>query len=252
MNDNFLEHWNQAKRHEEDGHKFFQEAKFHEAAESHKKAASLFRKAIEFLDENDEKEREIRNKTLGNHYIELANYYHSLATDYFYNGDKQRALEKFRQAIQEQKSAIEEYEKLKKVKQFKQELTSLKIALHFLLAHENICLAQIAFLNEKYREASEYFKTAEIHSNLEYEFTSELGDLGRLKRAKGRSYYSKGQILRSKALEAMQEGNIKNAKENYLKASQIFEAAVKLNPKWKEYSDLAKKSKKMGLALKTR
>ena len=122
--------------------------------------------------------------------------------------------------------------------------------LHFFLTHENLCSAQIAFLAEKYQKSVEYFKTAEIHTNLESEFISEVGDLERLKRAKARSYYIKGQIFRSEALLAMQEADRGRAKEKYFDASQAFEDASQLAPEWEEYKELAKKSKRMAVAIR--
>jgi len=247
MNENFLEFWNRAKQLEEDGHKYFQELNYQEAAKSHNEAASHFLKAFEFLDET---EVEIQIKTKGNYHIELANYHHSLATDLFYTGEKELALESFKQAVEEQKKAIKKYEELGDIRLHQPELASLKGVLHFLLTYENICLGQLAFLKEKYFEAVDKFKTAEIHSNLEAEFISELGDLSRLKRAKARSNYIKGQLFRSQALLAIQKKDRKEAKEKYLQASQAFENASKLNPSWGEYNELAEKCRKMSQAIK--
>ena len=245
MNENFLNYWNRAKRYEEDGHNFFKATQFLNAAESHKYAAELFEKALELLDEG---EAEVRIRTVGNHHIEMANYYQSLATDHFYKGEKQKALKIYRKAIEEQKKVITEYSKEKK--HFTRDLKFLNVTLHFLLAYENICSAQMAFLSENYQEAVEFFKTAEIHSNLESEFLSELGDLERLDRSKARSFYVKGQIFRSEALKAMQNKDVGAAKEKYLAASHAFKNASKLYPDWGEYRELAEKTKKMGLALK--
>ncbi len=247
MNEKFLDNWKQAKRYEEDGHNFYLASNFFNAAESHKHAASFFKKALESL---DEKEVETRKTTWGNYHIELVNYYHSLATDYFYKGDKQKALEQFRKAIREQQDIIDEYEKMKENKDISRELHLLKTTLHLLLAYENISLAQLAFFSENYHEAVEFFKTAELHSNLECEFISDVGDLQRLKRARARSHYIKGQIFRSEALEEMKNGNVKEAKEKYLRAANAFDDASKLYPKWEEYRELSEKSRKMGLIIK--
>jgi len=243
----FMQYWNQARQNEEEGHRFFQQAKYSMAGDKHKKAASLFKKSIDYIDEKDE---EIRKKTLGNHYIELANYYHSIATYFFYKGEKEKSLANYQSAIEEQKKSIEIYETLKNYKNYKNEINTLKVSLHFYLAYENLCSAQIAFLNGGYSKAIEYFKIAEIHNNLELEFLSEIGDTERSKRAKARFYYIKGQIFRLEALIAMQEANKDAARENYLKASFAFEEAFKTYPEWKEYKELVEKTKKMALAIK--
>jgi len=244
----FLEHWNQAKRYEEEGHRLFQNAEYQMAAENHKNAADLFKKTLEFVDSNNE---ELQKKTLGNHYIELANSYHSLATYHFYRGEKDFALTNFQAALREQKNALNEYEPLKDNKKFEEELILLKIGLYFYSTYENICLAQIEFFKEKYHKAVEFFKIAEIHTNLELDFISQIKDFERSKRTQARFYYIRGQISRSEALVAMQEANGGEAKEKYLQASQYFEDASKLYPEWKEYKDLSEKSKRMGLAIKT-
>jgi len=247
MDENFLQSWNQAKQNEEQGHRFFREAKYHEAAEYHKKAAILFKEALGIINKED---KEIRERILGNYHIEIANSFHCLATEQFYKGDKTNALGYYQKAIQEQKNAIEDYEKLKKRETYQPELSLLKTTLHFYLTYENICLAQIAFLNENYPEAIEFFKIAEIHSNLEVEFILEAGDLTRSIRSRARNYYLRGQILRSEALAALQKENKQEAKGKYLLASQAFEDAAKLYPKWNEYTELAEKTRKMGAALR--
>ncbi|MFX1294176.1 MAG: hypothetical protein ACFFD2_04880 [Promethearchaeota archaeon] len=245
MSKEFLDNWTQAKNLEEEGHRLFQKGEYQKSAELHKKAADLFKKNIEFIDLNNEK---IRKRVLGNYSIELANYYYSLAT--LYTGEKQKALINYQQAIKELKKSLQEYETLKEKKRYHLEINTLKIMLHFFLAHENLCLAQINFLNENYPKAIEFFKTAEIHNNLELEFISEINDFERLKRAKARLYYIKGQIFRSNALLAIQNEHRKEAKENYLNASEFFENASKLYPKWTEYKELAKKTKRMAAAIK--
>ena len=247
MNENFLEIWNIAKGYEEQGHRLFQQSKFQQAAESHKKAASQFMRAIGLLGEKD---LETRIRTVGNHYIELANHFQSLATDYFYKGNKAKALENFQQAIEDQKNAVEEYENLVQDDAKRAELALLKSKLHLLLAYENICIAQIAFIQEEYSKAAENYETAGIHSNLEAEFVSELGDLNRLKLVRARSYYIKGQIFRSWALSAIQNGNRQEAKKNYLEAAKSFENAANFMPNWDEYTDLAEKSRKMARAIR--
>jgi len=247
VNENFLEAWNLAKGYEERGHKLFKQSKFLEAAESHKQAASQFMKAIGLLEAED---LETRNRTLGNHYIELANYFQSLATEFFYRGNKTKAFTHFQQAIEDQKNAVEEYEKLVQDDVKRTELNLLKSKLHLLLAYENICIAQVAFMKEEYLKAAENFGTAEIHSNLEAEFVSELGDLNRLKLVKARSYYIKGQIFRSGALSAIQKGDRKEAKQKYQEAAQSFENAASLLPDWDEYKELSEKARKMASAIK--
>ncbi len=243
----FLDNWDQAKQLEEQGHKAFEDKEYLRAAESHQEAAELFRKILEYIEVDDE---EARRKTLGNYYIELANHYHSLATHFFYRGNKEEALTNFHLAAEEQKKTLEEYEKITDKQQFKYEVDLIKISLYFYLAYENLCKAQIAFLEERYSEAVEYFRIAEIHVNLEVEFVSEIGDLSRLKRAKARSFYYKGQIARSEALLAMQNSDRKKAKENYTSASKLFGEAAHLWPEWEEYEDLAKKSRRMASAIK--
>ncbi len=247
MNEKFLEIWNLAKGYEEQGHKLFQQSKFQRAAESHKNAASQFMKAIDLLEEDN---LETRSRIMGNHYIELANYFQSIATSFFYKGNKAKALTNYQQAIEDQKNAIGEYDKLVQDVAKRAELTLLKSKLHLLLAYENICVAQIAFLNEEYSKAAENFGTAEIHSNLEAEFVSELGDMSRLKIVRARSYYLKGQVFRSEALFAMQNGDRGAAKQKYLEAAQLFENAANILPDWDEYRDLSMKSRKMAGAIK--
>ena len=243
----FKQFWNQANSSEEEGHRLFQESKYQLAAENHTKAAELFKKALEFVDPNNE---EIKKKTLGNYHIELANSYQSLGTYHFYNGEKGLALTNFQKAIQEQKDVIQEYETMKDKKKYANELLILKVGLHFYSAYENICSAQMEFLRENYRKAIEFFKIAEIHANLELDFVSQLQDLERSKRTQARIYYIQGQVLRCEALTAIQEGNRKAAKEKYLEAARHFEDASKLHPAWKEYKDLSEKSRRMALAIK--
>lgn len=243
----FKQFWNQAKSTEEEGHRLFQETKYQMAAENHNKAAELFKKALEFADPNDE---EIQKKTEGNYHIELANSYQSLATYHFYRGEKEIALTNFQGAIREQKSVIEDYEAMKDKKKFENELTILKIALYFYSAYENICLAQIEFFKEQYQKAIDLFKIAEIHTNLELDFLTQIQDFERSKRTQARSHYIRGQILRCEALTAIQEGKRKEAKEKYLEASYQFEDASKLHLNWKEYRELSEKCKRMALAIK--
>jgi tetratricopeptide (TPR) repeat protein len=243
----FKQFWNQAKSSEEEGHRLFHEAKFQMAAENHSKAADLFRKALEFVDPNDE---EIQKRTEGNYHIELANSYQSLATYHFYRGEKEIALINFQGAIREQKVVIEEYETTKDKKKFENELVLLKIGLYFYLAYENICLAQIEFFKEQYQKAIEFFKIAEIHTNLELDFLTQIQDFERGKRTQARFHYIRGQVSRCEALTAIQEGKRKEAKGKYLEASQHFEDASKLHLGWKEYKELSEKSKRMALAIK--
>jgi tetratricopeptide (TPR) repeat protein len=247
MNEDFLASWNQAKQEEEKGHKFFHTAKFDQAAECHKTASTLFLDAFNLLAPT---ETETRTRAMGNHHIELANYYHSVAMAFSIGGEKEEALERFKDAIEEQKDALSEFQKLEKNNKLKHELSYLKASLHHLLAYENIIHAQIAFLHEEYVTAVEKFKTAEIHSNLEVEFISALGELARLKLAKARVYYIRGQILRSQALIAIHHGDREAAKASYSKAADAFEDAAKLSPQWIEYGDLAKKSRRMAQAIK--
>ena len=252
MSQEFLENWNEAKRLEEQGHKFFQECQYQIAAEKHQAAAERFKKLLGYIDISDEQNHEgIRKRVLGNYHIELANYYHSLATFYFYRGDKEAALTNYQHAIEEQKKSIQEYETLKDKEQYMHEINSLKIVLHFYLAYENLCLAQLAFLDEQYAMAIEYFKTAEIHTNLEIEFIAEINDLERLKRARARLFYVKGQISRTEALLAIQNAKREDAKRKYLEASSFFEDASKLYPEWDEYKKLAQKANKMAKAIRT-
>jgi len=243
----FKQFWNQAKSSEEEGHRFFQEARYQIAAENHSKAAELFKKALEFVDPKDE---ELRKRTLGNYQIELANSYQSLATYHFYRGEKDLALTNFQGAIREQKVVIQEYEATKDKKKFANELILLKIGLYFYSAYENICLAQMEFFKEQYRKAIEFFKIAEIHTNLELDFVTQIQDFERSKRTQARCYYIRGQVLRCEALTAMQEGNRTEAKEKYLEASHHFEDASNLHPGWKENKELSEKSKRMALAIK--
>ncbi|MHA1129407.1 MAG: hypothetical protein ACTSQI_11110 [Candidatus Helarchaeota archaeon] len=243
----FLEMWNKAKQLEEEGHSFFQSKEYHQAAVKHQQAANFFKKALKFIDDNNQ---ETQKKTWGNYYIELANSHHSLATSFFYKGDKEQALIHFHLAAEEQKNCLKEYEALAEKVQYKYEINAIKISLYFYSAYENLCKAQISFLKEKYLEAVEYLRIAEIHSNLETEFIAEIGDLNRLKRAKARTFYYKGQISRAKALLAKQNSDRRTAKEEYLKAAKYFEAASKLLPEWKEYSDLVKKAKSMASAIR--
>jgi tetratricopeptide (TPR) repeat protein len=243
----FKQFWDQAKSSEEEGHKFFQIAKYQMAAENHNKAAELFKKALEFVDPND---GEIRKRAEGNYHIELANAYQSLATYHFYRGEKEIALTNFQGAIQEQKLVIQEYETTKDKKKFENELILLKIGLYFYSAYENICLAQIEFFKEQYQKAIEYFKVADIHTNLELDFVTQTQDFERSKRTQARFYYIRGQVSRCGALMAIQEGKRKEAKEKYLEASRQFEEASKLHPAWNEYKELSEKSKRMARAIK--
>lgn len=247
VNKDFLDNWNQAKEYEEEGHRLFQSAEYETAAENHNKAAELFKKALEFIDANNE---ELQKKTLGNYHIELANGYQSLATNHFYRGEKDFALSNFQGAIREQKIALKEYEGLKDKEKFEEDLFLLKIGLYFYSAYENICLAQIEFIKEGYRKAVEFFKIAEIHTNLEIDFITQAKDFERAKLAQARFYYIRGQISRCEALIAMQETDRKEAKEKYLQASQYFEDASKLYPEWKEYQELSRKSRRMAFAIK--
>ena len=243
----FEEFWNKAESAEEQGHKLFQDGKYQLAAENHKKAAELFKKALEFVDPNNE---EMKKKTSGNYHIELANSYQSLATHHFYKGEKDIALSNFQRAIQEQKDVIQEYETMKEKKNYANELQILKMGLYFFSAYENICLAQMEFFKENYQKAIEFFKVAEIHENLELDFASQLQDLERARRTQARIYYIRGQVLRCEALTAIQEGSRKVAKEKYFEAAHYFEDASKLHPAWKEYKDLSEKSRRMALAIK--
>jgi len=247
IEENFLEYWNRAKRCEEEGHRLFQNGEYQTASENHIEAAELFKKVSEFIDTNDE---DLQKKTLGNYHIELANSYHSLATYHFYRGEKDSALANFQSAIQEQKNALKEYETAKDQKKFKEELILLKIGLYFYSAYENICLAQIEFYKEQYHNAVEFFKIAEIHTNLELDFIAQVKDSERAQRVQARFYYIRGQISRSEALIAMQETNRKEAKEKYLQASQYLEDAAKLYPEWNEYQELSEKCRRMALAIK--
>ncbi|MHA1264988.1 MAG: hypothetical protein ACTSRS_07095 [Candidatus Helarchaeota archaeon] len=242
MDEEFLKLWNQAKQQEEKGHHFYGKGEYKLSAESHKEAANLFLNALKYLSKSG-KEEYIR--TMGNYHIEMANYYQSLATELFYRGDKAAALKKFQEAIEEQRSAIEEYEKTGKIEKRLRELKALKATLHFLLAYADLTSAQMAFLNENYQDAIEKFKIAEIHSNLEAEFQSEIGNLAQLKRARARGAYLKGQKLRSEALFAMRKWERRVAKEKYLEASMAFDTAAKLYPSWVEYRELSEKMRKM-------
>ncbi len=247
MSQKFIELWKQARLLEADGHVLFEKREYEKAAEKHKTAADLYKDSA---DNVEKKNKELPKKIISNYYIELANHYYSLATLYFYKGEKQDALVNYQHAIEEQKKSIEVYETLKELGDHQQEINTLKVTLHFYLIYENLCLAQIAFLSENYVHAIEYFRIAEIHTNLELEFLMELGDPDRSSRAKARLYYIKGQILRSEALTAMQKENRKAAKEKYLNASLSFEEASKLYPQWEEYKELMNKMKKMGQAIK--
>ena len=247
MNKEFLKSWNQAKKFEEEGHRLFQDSKYEMAAQNHKEAAEFFKNALEFVDTNNE---ELQKKTQGNYHIELANFYHSLATHHFYRGEKSVALGNFQGAIQEQKNALKEYEVLKDKQKFEDELILLKIGLYFYSAYENICLAQIEFFKEQYNKAVEFFNIAEIHTNLELDFVTQINDFERSKRTEARFFYIRGQISRCEALIAIQEAKRKEAKENYLQASQYFEGASNLYPEWKEYKELSEKSKRMAFAIK--
>lgn len=247
MQDEFREIWNHAKQQEERGHRLFLEKRFQEAAESHVNASRLFLDALSFV---KKEEGEVRIRTYGNHHIELANHYHSLAADAFYEGEKESALIHFQSAVEEQKKALDAYEKLESNNEEKEVIKHLKATLHLLMTYEHITRAQIAFLGEVYSEAVKIFKLAEIFSNLEGEFVADLGDLVQLNRSRARSAYIRGQIFRSEALLAMQKEERALAKEKYLKAAQSFEEAAVLNPNWKEYKVLAGKSEKMARAIK--
>ena len=128
----------------------------------------------------------------------------------------------------------------------KKELDILNMNIHFLL--EKASIAKAFYLINKeikdYNELIEQFKLASTHDDLEADFAAQVGDIQRVSRARARKYYCEGQIFRFKGMMALQNNEIKKAKEYYLHASEFFDKSSKLDNEWDENEKMAKESSK--------
>jgi tetratricopeptide (TPR) repeat protein len=232
----FDKYWRRGVKYEGAGHDYYYIKEYNSAAEMHKEASKIFKLIKDKID--DEK---LRNRAESNHYIELGNYYQSLASQELYKEKNyEKAHDLFSKAADMMKKALEIKSKFPvelKEKNF------INMNIHFLLEQAEISQA-FQLINqetENYDEIIERFDLASTHNNMETDFATQIGDFERATRSEARQLYCKGQINRFRGREALQRNESKEAKEYYLKAKDLFERSSKLDQNWEEYKILSKK-----------
>ncbi|MHA1752015.1 MAG: hypothetical protein ACTSYZ_06555 [Candidatus Helarchaeota archaeon] len=241
---NLKEKWKEATRFEGYGHDYYYIKEYEKASESHLKASEIF-KEISSISKNDMKIRAKRN-----YFIEYGNYLQCKASHQFYK------VKNYKMAQDLFERAAEQLKEASKIKtdnlNDKKELDILNMNIHFLL--EKASIAKAFYLINKeikdYNELIEQFKLASTHDDLEADFAAQVGDIQRVSRARARKYYCEGQIFRFKGMMALQNNEIKKAKEYYLHASEFFDKSSKLDNEWDEYEKMAKKMLNVAKRLK--
>lgn len=232
----FDKYWKKAVKYEGAGHDYYYIKEYNSAAEMHEEASKIFKIIKDKIDDD-----KLKNKAESNHYIELGNYYQSLASQELYNNQNyENAYNLFIKAADMMKKALEIKSKFTielKEKNF------INMNIHFLLERAEISKA-FQLINqetENYDKIIEPFELASTHNNMETDFATQIGDFERATRSEARQLYCKGQINRFRGREALQKNQSKEAKEYYLKARDLFEKSAKLDQNWEEYKILSKK-----------
>ena len=174
----FNKYWKKAVKYEGAGHDYYYIKEYNSAAEMHEEASKIFKIIKDKIDDD-----ELKNKAESNHYIELGNYYQSLASQELYNDKNYEiAYNLFIKAADMMKKALEI--KSKFTIELK-ERNFINMNIHFLLERAEISKT-FQLINQKtenYEAVIERFELAATHNDMEIDFATQIGHFERASRA---------------------------------------------------------------------